>query len=205
MKQKVKDQVWIDESGKKVPVEYVTPSARLRERHAATILKEAMLINYRLSTFKTLINKLCNEVFTKALNELNADAADSKGNITWYNFDRSIKVEVKINDRIEFDDITINACKGKLDEFLSQALDSKTEFLKDMVTEAFSTSKGRLDSKKVMSLTKYRSKIQNPLFQEALNLLEDSIRRPDSKTYFRVWEREPDGSYKNVELNFSSI
>jgi len=205
MTQKIKDGTWIDEAGKKVPVEYVSPAARLKERHAATLLKEAKIINDRLIGFKKVINELCQEVFTKALNELNADPADSKGNITWFNFDRSIKVEVKVNDRIEFDDITINACKGKLDEFLSQALDSKTEFLKDMVTDAFSTSRGRLDSKKVMALTKYRNKIKNPLFQDALNLLEESIRRPDSKTYFRVFEREEDGSYRNIELNFSSI
>ena len=56
-----------------------------------------------------------------------------------------------------------------------------------------------------MSLLKYRSKITAPLFQEALTLLEGSIRTPDSKTYFRIWERKEDGGYVLIDLNFSSI
>ena len=79
------------------------------------------------------------------------------------------------------------------------------EFVKDLVTDAFSTSKGKLDAKKVMSLLKYRNKIKDYQFQEALNLIETSIRKPDSKTYFRVWERREDGSYGIVDLNFSSL
>lgn len=205
MNQKIKSGIWKDEAGKSVPVEYVSPAARLREKHASTLLKESIAINNRLTAFKKQINKLCQEVIDKAMNELNVENS-SKGNFVWHNFDRSIKVEVKVNDRIEFDDITISACKAKLDEFLNESLgQSKVAFLKDMITDAFSTSHGKLDSKKVMSLMKYQSKIQDPIFQEALKLLANSIRRPDSKTYFRVWEREPDGSYKNIELNFSSI
>jgi hypothetical protein len=130
---------------------------------------------------------------------------EQKGNFTWYNFDRTIKIEVSINDRIEFDDLQITACKQKLDEFLNEQLDSKTEFVREMVTDAFSTSRGKLDAKKVLSLMKYKSKIKHQLFQEALTLLTDSIRRPDSRTYFRIWEQQPDGRYELLDLNFSSI
>jgi hypothetical protein len=183
---------------------YITPSTRLRERNSATILRSAESLNKQLNAFKITVVKLCDEVFIKTMEELSGKK-ESKGNFTWFNFDRSIKVEVSINERIEFDDLTIQACKDKLNEFLSESLDSKTEFVKELVTDAFSTSRGRLDAKKVMGLMKYRSKITHPLFQQALTLLSDSIRRPDSKTYFRVWKLAPDGSYQNVDLNFSSI
>lgn len=206
MNQQVKDKIWKDESGRNVPVDYVSPSARLRERHAATIEREALRISNILTSFKAKVEALCDEVFDKTISELNTEAVNSKGNFTWFNFDRSIKIEVSVKERIDFDDITITACKEKLDEFLDQNLDAKQEFIKEMVTDAFSTSRGKLDAKKVLSLMRYKSKIKHPLFQQAMDLLGESIRRPDQRRYFRVWSRnEKTGEYEAINLNFSAI
>ena len=204
MIQKVKDKSWTDESGAAVPVEYVTAGNRLKERSAAQLVKGAKAVNKSLQEFKDLMERLCGEVYKKAMEEYKAKT-DGKGNFTWFNFDRSVKIEVSISERIDFDDLAIKAAKEKLDAFLNENLDSKMEFLKDMVVDVFSTSKGKIDSKKVMQLMKYRSKIHHPLFQEAINILSDGIRKPESKTYFRIWERADDGSYQLIELNFSAL
>ena len=204
MNQKVKDKAWKDESGNDVPVEYITPGMRLKERNAASLLIEAKSINKKLHDFKLRMEKLCGDVYRKAMEEYKAKT-DGKGNFTWFNFDRSIKIEVSISERIDFDDLAIKASKEKLDAFLSENIDSKIEFVKDLVTDAFSTSRGKIDSKKVMQLMKYRTKIHHPLFQDAINILSDGIRKPGSKTYFRIWERADDGSYQLVELNFSAM
>jgi hypothetical protein len=202
--QKVKDENWTDETGRKIPVKYVTGLARAKEQTAGKLLRDALSLNKKLNIFKTEVKKLCNDVATKAKIELKVDNM-AKGTFSFFNFDRTIKIEVSASERIEFDDLTIQACKGKLDEFLSENLDSKQDFLKEMVTDAFSTSRGKLDAKKVMGLMKYRTKIPHTLFQQALDLLGDSIRHPDSKTYFRIWERQEDGGYKLIDLNFSSL
>ncbi|MHB9005071.1 MAG: DUF3164 family protein, partial [Coriobacteriia bacterium] len=151
MIQKVKDEQWKDETGNMVPIKYISPANRLREHHAGVLLKEAKLCSTRLADFKQQMQLLCSEVLVKTMEELKS-TSDGKGNFTWFNFDRSIKIEVSISDRIDFDDLTITACKEKLDEFLNNNLDSKQEFVKQLVTDAFSTSRGKLDSKKVMSL-----------------------------------------------------
>ena len=153
---------------------------------------------------KLLSATLCQQVFAKAMDEYKAKAS-GKGNFTWFNFDRSIRIEVSISDRIDFDDIAIEASKEKLDTFLSENLDSKTDFVKDLVIDAFSTTKGKIDAKKVMSLMKYRGKIKHPLFVEALDILASGIRTPESRTYFRIWKKEDDGKYSLIDLNFSSI
>jgi hypothetical protein len=204
MVQKTKDQEWKDESGRMVPLSYITPLMRQKERTAGNLLKGAKKINEDLVVFKENVKKLCDEVYQKAQEELKTQKI-SKGNFTFFNFDASIKVEVSISERIDFDDLTIQACKSKLDEFLSRTLDSKQEFVKELVNDAFSTAKGKLDAKKVLNLVKYRDKIKHELFQEALNLLEKSIRKPDSKTYFRIWECNENGEYNIIDLNFSSI
>ncbi|MFK5950175.1 MAG: DUF3164 family protein [Methylococcales bacterium] len=204
MIQKVKDKQWINESGNLVPMAYISPGNRLKERSAGSLLKDAKRINDQLSEFKIKMQKLCDEVYEKMIEEFKAKK-DTKGNFSWFNFDRSTKIDVSVNERIDFDDITIQACKQKLDEFLNESLDAKHEFVKEMVTDAFSTSKGNLDAKKVMNLLKWRKQVKAPLFQEALDLMEESIRRPDSKTYFRIWERDGSGEYHLIDLNFSSI
>jgi len=204
MVQKVKDENWIDESGRSVPVKYISAGSKLKEKNAATLLKQSKEISKRLIDFKKNIEKLSDEVLVKMAEENNIKNLQ-KGNYTWFNFDRSIKIEVSISDRIDFDDICIAGAKAKLDEFLNANLDSKQAFIKELVQDAFSTAKGKMDVKKVMSLMKYGSRITDQLFQEAIALIKESIRNPDSKTYFRIWEREKNGDYKLIDLNFSSI
>lgn len=204
MIQKPSDKFWSDENGTAIPYNRVTPHERAAEKQAGILLKKALSINGSLVKFRAEIQEVCTKLRDDFMAARRVEAA-GKGNFTWYNFDRSIKIEVSINDRIEFDDLLITACKTKLNGFIDQNIDSKLDFVKDMVNDAFSTSRGKLDAKKVMGLLKYKSKINSPEFHEALDLLEEAIRRPDSKTYFRVWQRTDNGKYESVELNFSNI
>ncbi len=203
MIQKTNQESWTDETGIRCPIKHVKGLSRLKEKSAGTLLNNAKKINEELVAYKKQMKKLCEEIYEKAMKEMGVEK--QKGNFTFFNFDRSIKIEVSISDRIDFDGLLIEGCKSKLDEFLNSKLDSKEEFLKELVMDAFSTSKGKLDAKKVIGLMKYQSKITHHLFQEAMKLLADSIRRPDSKTYFRIWERAEDGEYNIIDLNFSSI
>jgi len=203
MYQTSKDKMWSDEQGMKIPFTRTTSVERLMEASSAKLLKEAKKVNTALLDFKEHMKEVCDKVFQDYMES--KDAPPTKGNFTWYNFDRSIKVEVAISDRIEFDDLGITACKAKLDEFIDNNVEGKKEFVKQLISEAFSTSRGKLDAKKVMGLLKYRSKIKDSQFQSALSLLEESIRRPDSKTYFRIWEKRADGGWENIDLNFSSL
>ncbi|MDR3350727.1 MAG: DUF3164 family protein [Prevotellaceae bacterium] len=204
MKQELKQKTWVDEAGREVPTMYLNGSDKLKERHAHTLLIRAKSLNEKLREFKELSRRLNDEVFTKSMEDLRAKG-DGKGNYTWFNFNRSVKIEVSVNERIEFDDLTIKACKEKLDEFLNVSVESKHDFVKQLVTDAFATTRGKLDAKKVMSLLRYEDKIKDALFQESLALLKQSIRRPDSRTYYRISERQEDGSYQVIDLNFSSI
>lgn len=203
--QKKTDSVWIDETGMQIPFNRTRASERLRERSANVLLKKAQSINELLHEYKELVKKASEDVYNAVLKENDIAKKDSKGNFSWYNFDRSIKVEVSINERIDFDETLISLCKSKLDEFIDDNLQGVDLFVKELVNDAFQNTKGKLDSKKVMSLLKHRSKIKDHRYQEAMALLEKSIRRPDSKTYFRIAVKDAEGKYQYIDLNFSSI
>ena len=204
MNQTSKNTVWKDETGMEIPYNRITPLERMKEKSAQNILVSAVKLNKNLTEFKAMIWKLCDDVFTQAMSQ-NGTQKATKGNFTWYNFDRSIKIEVSISDRIQFDDLNIKSAKALFDEFLNDSIDPKIEFVKELVNDAFSTSHNNLDPKKVMSLLKYRSKISDPRYQEAIRLIEEGIRRPDSKVYFRIWQKDGEGKYENIDLNLSSI
>lgn len=203
--QKSKDGTWIDESGVAIPYNRTTRAERIMEKNAAKILKEAEKLHERLASFKETVRELCQEAYDAFMAEKEVQK-ETKGNFTWYNFNRTIKIEVSINERIEFDDLTIEAAKAKFDEFLEDNITSKNAFAKQMVIDAFETQRNnKLDTKRVLQLTRYEKKINDPLFSEAVDLINQAIRRPDSKTYFRVWKMDEAGKYQNIDLNFSSI
>jgi len=202
--QQIKDGFWHDENGSPVQVKRLTKSEKLQERKSALLLKGALKLNESLVNFKELANTICREVFEDFMTSKNVKD-DYKGNYTWYNFDHSIKVEVSISERIAFDELTITACKAKLDEFLDSTLTTEKDIIQTIVKQAFETSKGQLNTRNVMSLLRHKSKVKNPLFQEAMELLQESIRKPSSKSYFRIYTRNEEGKYENIQLNFSSI
>lgn len=205
MQQKVKNSIWIDESGMKIPVNRITAVERLMERKATEVCTKAVSINAQLVAFKELIKAASNEVYDRFMEQKGIDPATTKGFFTWYNFDHSVKIEVSIQDRITFDDMTIAAAQETLNAFLGEVVDSKFDFVKDLVRDAFSTSRGRLDAKKVLGLIKYRERINHPKFHDATSLIESAIRRPDSKTYYRIFVRNEEGQYEAIELNFSNV
>lgn len=202
--QKSSSEFWYDEQNNRIPYKRTTKVERLMEIESYKLLNEAKKIRKQLTLYKLLAKKVCNEVYEEFMKDKNIEK-ERKGNYTWYNFDRSIKIEVAISERITFDDLTISAAREKLDQFIDANVEGKVDFVKELVNDAFKTSKGQLDAKKVMGLLRYRSKIKDEIFQEALGLIEAAVRRPESKIYYRVWERDENGKYEAIELNFSNI
>lgn len=205
MTQKPKDPKWIDENGQAIPVNRITKAEKLMESSSAKIVAGALRINSLLEAFKYDIKSICENVEKTSMQENVVVKENSKGNLTWYNFDRSIKIERSISEPMKFDELTISAAKSKLDEFLSEAIESKFDFAKEMILTAFETTKGQLDPKKITPLTRYESKVNHPLFTEACKLIQKALRRPDSKTYYRIWVKGENGKYEAIELNFSNI
>jgi len=199
------DKEWIDESETTIPYNRTTKVERLMERYSAKILREALVVNKKLIAFRDTISDLSMEAYEAFMASKNSKRA-TKGNFTWYNFNRSIKIEVSISEAIQFDELTIKAAKEKFDAFLDENVTSKNSFVKEMIIDAFETQRNsQLDTKRVLSLLRYESKINNALFSEAVKLIQESIRRPKSKTYYRVWVKDESGQYKNIDLNLSSL
>lgn len=199
-----KGKEWIDETGIAIPFNRISTSEKLKEKLSIKMVKEALLLNELLLKFKLSIDESIRDI-SQSLEDEKKLPKNHKGNFTWYNFDKTIKIETSVNETIQFDASLIAAAREKLDEFIKKNVQGTDEVVRALINSAFHNSKGGLDSKKVLSLMKYRSKIKAAKFHEALDLIEQSISRPSSKKYFRVWAKDHTGQYQNIDLNFSSI
>lgn len=205
MIQNNRQEYWLDEAGKKVPYKYVSRLDKKTEVQIGRLLKEAEKLSERLAELKNKMAVFCEETKNAFAEKNQVDTTDWKGNMTLYSFDRSVKLELSANQRIEFDDMSIKACKSLLDDFLAENIDAKNAFIRDIVTDAFSTSRGKLDTRKVLALLKYESKVKDAIFQEAMRFLKESIRNVGSRNYYRISTKNDNGDYEAVKLQFSEI
>lgn len=195
---------WTDEQGIAIPFNRLSAHEKNREKIVGRLLTDALKINKQLGSFKNIALQNVSELREELIKDKKASKL-TKGNVTFYNFDRSIKIEINVNETIQFDESLIAAAREKLDSFISKNVAGTDEVVRTLINSAFHNTKGGLDSKKVLSLVKYRTKIKAADFQKALDLIEQSISRPSSRQYMRVWGRDEKGGYQNVDLNFSSI
>ena len=202
-----KDPFWIDEAGTSVPFNRTTPIERKKEKYAASLVKAAKKGQQLLTEIKAAIVQATEEILTMEREAHNVKL-DGKGGFTWYNFDRSIKIQADVSEQIKFDDIKIEAAKEKLLSLIRENVQAD-DFIISIVEDAFQTSRGKLDAKKILSLKKHTSRIKNAqikkVWDEAMNLIDQSISRPKSKSYYKVWLKNEAGEYEGIELNFSAL
>ncbi|MBD3748538.1 MAG: DUF3164 family protein [Sphingobacteriales bacterium] len=204
--QKSADGIWRDETGTAIPYNRTTKYERLAERKTAQLAKQAASINASLTAFKTAIKLEAEELYETFIEENNGKVpGKGKGNFICYNFDRTIKVEVSVSEPIKFDENFIVLAKAKIDEVVNDNLGDAKEWVREFVNDAFSSRNGGLDTKKVLSLRRYADKVNDARYNEAMSLIDKSIRKPESKEYFRVWVKDESGKYVDIQLNFSSI
>jgi hypothetical protein len=202
--QKKKD--WIDEAGNTVMYNQLTTVEKVNEESCYKIAKEAERVFDKLVKLKrTIVSEVqkCIDAFHQ---QYKGKKTVFKGNYTIFNFDQSLKIEVSVSQPIRFDDMGIQAAKAKLDEFLDEGITTKNQAVKQMVLSAFETSGGKMDVKKIMALKRYAERINSPLYDEAMQMIDQAIRRPDTATYYRVAVKNSEtGKFEYIKLSLADI
>lgn len=205
--QKPSDKTWFDEQGNGVPFNRLTKFEKNKEATIGKLAKEALAISNKLLHFKATIKAAIEQMHLEMLadNEASPQKGKGKGNRTFYLFDRSVKVEVNINEPIRFDEEYIKLAKNELDIMLAEELGETADWLKGIITDAFEKNRGELDTDKVLSLKKHASRTTNARFHKAMGYIDKAINRPTSKAYYSVSIRNAEGKYELVQLNIAAI
>jgi hypothetical protein len=204
-----KDTTWTNASGDQVPVKFVPKSDKVKEVLAGKIHKAALNAEAVLAALHEQMKEAMAEVKKMVMDEYQLkykkEARAGKGSFLWYNFDKSLKIEAKVDDIVKWDNSLMTEALTLLNQYLDSNLTDANILIKNLVNDAFANSKGMIDSRKVFQILKYEKDIKNAKFQKACELMKAAQGIDTTKLYMRVWEKTENGEYRNINLNFSSI
>lgn len=188
-----------DSKGRLVPETMVKDHEKLEDQTVRKIIQYATDLSAQIGRFKghtfedvaTFLDVLSEKYGQKKR------GLDGKGNVSLSSYDGTQRVQVRINDCLDFGP-GLQVAKSLVDDCLRKwSADARPE-LQALVTEAFKTDKtGQVSREAVFSLL--RVEIEDPDWQSAMDALRESIRVVGSKTYIRLQVR-PDAT-----ANWSTI
>ena len=194
-----------DHNGFDVPVTAIGKIDLKKNQTAIKIAEKFKEMAVRLQNLKDFAFDAADEIYELQLKAYEIDGRDverMKGNFTFFSYDKRFKVEVNIGQRLEFDD-KINLAKAEIDEYLKEITEGQNSDILIIVNNAFTTVRGKLDPKRILQLFSYQ--IKNVRWKKAMEILQDSITTNYSKRYIKVSERDSNGEYQNINVQFSSI
>lgn len=203
-----KDAAWRNADGDNVPVKFVPVMDKKKEALAGKLHKSALSLEAALAGLHKTMSDAFAEIKEMVREEYSLKykkPMKEKGSITWFNFDRSLKIEADKNDIVKWDNALMTAAKDQLDAYLNSNLSETNELISALVSGAFANTRGMIDSGKVFQILKYQDKIRDKRFQKACELMKNAQSLDKTKLYMRIWERQTDGQYRNINLNFSSL
>lgn len=127
-----------------------------------------------------------------------------KGNMTFQSYDALYKIEVRINDYVDYGPELQNA-KELVDECLLEWSADAGDELRAIVNSAFHTEqKGRVNRNELVKLT--RLSISDPRWNRAMQAIRDAERIVGSKRYVRAYRRETfDGAWEAVTTDMARL
>lgn len=186
-----------DAKGNLVPVESIRPADKLEDETVRKVIGFARDLSSRISRFKShTFNDL--GAFEALLDqEYGAKKGGTKGNKTFMTFDGLMKVQVQVQDTIDFGP-QLQVAKSLIDECLIEwSADSRTE-IRTLITRAFNTDKaGQVNRSEIFMLL--RMEIEDARWKKAMEAIRDAMRVVGSKTYVRCYER------KSIEDGFEAV
>lgn len=127
-----------------------------------------------------------------------------KGNLQLINHNATRKINLKINDKIAFNE-NLNNAMEKINGLIKERSAGIDEILEVLVNDAFKVDQaGYIDVKKVLDLR--RHKIKHPVWQSAMEDINDSIQVIGSKAYIQFWQRPtPEDEWQAIALDIARL
>jgi hypothetical protein len=208
-KQKVQTgDSWVDDQGVLVDKKRLFTHETKAERAAVRLFNLGLKIQEELRELAEDADASSEDIRTSYMKHKEKETEEkSSHSFTFYSFNKNIKVEKLVIAQIEYRDEEVKQCRQVFEEFLKEfgTEEDEAKMLKELVLSAFTTKRGKFDSKKLDTLLGYKEKIQNKKFQEAVKLLDESRSVKNTKPYFTISYRDNKGNYVPLNLRLSGV
>lgn len=192
-----------DAKGRLIPESQIKPIDIERSDLVIRLIEQAKQNQQQLRDFKALVFGDIAAFVQLSAEQYDVAVGGAKGNPTLFSFDGKYKIVRQIQDSIRFDE-RLQAAKALIDECIQSWSANSNDYLKVLVNDAFQVDKeGKISTGRVLGLRRHN--IDDTKWQKAMQAISDSIIVTDSKNYVRFYERDEDGKYQPISLDFANI
>jgi len=196
------DGRWIDAAGQPVPPKYVSPVDKKRDALVERLHKTATDLNKRLSVFRRKVLDDVEKYLSDLETHYDVEARTKEGNKMLSNFSNSIRMEVRINKFIEFDE-RLALAKSIIDDCIRKWSKGSDDKIKALVMDAFKVDKkGNIDRDRVLGLKKLNIKDKD--WAKAMDIIYDSIVVVGSRAYLRFSTKDENGRWETIPLDIAA-
>jgi len=186
-----------DAKGSLVPVELVRAEDKLEDEVVRKIVGYAVDLNGQIERFRGHTMADLGEFDALLAQEYRAVKGGRKGNRTYQTFDGLQKVQVQVQDTVDFGP-QLQQAKALLDECLNEWSEDARPEIRAVITRAFNTDKeGKINRSEIFMLL--RLDIEDERWREAMRAIRDAMRVICRKEYVRFYRRA------TVEENWQPI
>jgi hypothetical protein len=192
-----------DAKARLVPLEMVKPVDLLVDQTVRKMMAYADELSAVVARFKGHSFDDVGALEALISEKYEAKLGGAKGNITITTVDGCMRVQVQVQDQIEFGP-ELQAAKALVDECISEWSEGARSEIRALVLDAFQVDKaGLINRGKLFQLR--RINIRDDAWLRAMEALSDSIRVIGSKTYMRFYRREnPQAAWKAVTIDMAA-
>lgn len=176
-----------------------------REKRIQKVLKGVMKIEEVMSVFKSELSVMMEEQHAE-LDEFGMITSKSKGGFSIVSNDGNYKVTRSRDTDPKWDE---TAHKGVelVKEFLIEegAENSKPGIFNLLMGLISKNEQGELEYSKVMLFIKHESEFQHPKWREGLRLIKEGYSISFKKFAYQFFQKDEEGKWKSISINFSNI
>lgn len=184
------------------PVETIKPQNLLEDETVRKILGFTIAASEQVARLKAHTFQDVGDLEAILAQEYEAKIGGKKGNITLSTVDGLYKVEIRVQDHIDFGP-ELQIAKTLVDECLNEWSEDAGPELRSIVTDAFKTDKaGQINRSQIFMLL--RRDIKDERWQRAMQAIRDAMRVVGSKTYVRSSKRKShDAPWESVTVDLA--
>lgn len=198
----VPDGYMANAKGHLIPVDKVKPVDKLRDEQVRLMMRHAQVLREDMQRKKRLIFAAFNDFIALSAQEYGVELGGKKGNTTLLSFDGRYKVQLAIAENIVFDE-RLQVAKSLIDECLTDWTRDSSSNIKAIINQAFQVDKaGKISTHRVLGLRSLD--IDDSKWLQAMDAISDAIQVTDTKEYIRFYERDEQGAYHQISLDFSN-
>lgn len=203
MLHKQKGSIWTDHKGRTVPSERITKTEKFQESKSYAIGREAQSLQKRLTLLKAMV-----EAESKKVKKMiSGEIPQEEFSITWYNFDKSIKIIFERRKVLETDNETTHKAYALFVKLMEKNLENQT--LLNFIKSVFHKKGDHFDQVKLSSFQKLRQDevyANDVDFCQAMELLNKATTVVGYKSYDSILFQDPENPevYLPLRLNYAA-